>query len=194
MIAGRVMTNRIARVALAGLLVLGALACGGGASPGPPVAAAERALVLASRADKLGFAKTLASGPRGKSTADIQLEILSEWLWLRGFGGLALEDAELDGWDAPRLVTSTSSTAKVATVLRFRAPSQPPERPVPLEIELVLEGAAWRLADARLKPVPAWLTAKREEAGQEEPDTDPTLAEIAATYRPPPPTWKRDSN
>lgn len=59
--------------------MFGSTSCGGssGGSQGTPLAAAERALTLASAKDELGFAKMLARGPRGKSTANVQLEMLS---------------------------------------------------------------------------------------------------------------------
>jgi hypothetical protein len=194
--------GRISSVIVAGVLVVAALACGGsggGGGAGPPQATAERALLIASRGQKLPFAKLLASGPRGKSSADVQLEILSEWLHLRSMGALDLSDATLEGWDALRIEESTSANATVATVLRFRRPAdEPPERPVPLEIDLVMEGGRWRIADARMAPLPAWWKQRHEEnhptfpGEPPEPMTQPpTLAEIAATYRPPPPDYKR---
>lgn len=134
----------------------------------------------------------LASGPRGGSTAGIQLEILSEWLWLRAAAPLGVEDAELQGWDALKLESATT----VTTVVRFRRAGQ--DHPVPLEIELVQEGGAWKISDARMAPLPTWYkTAHEEPIDPFEPGSPtkiaklPTLAEIAATYRPPPPDWKR---
>lgn len=179
------------------------LACskGGGGSPGTPVAAAERALTLASQKDELGFAKMLASGPRGKSSAKVQLERLSYWLWLRWAGALDLISADLEGWDAPRGVTETPTNATVATVLRFKSSLfDPPERPVPLEIDLVVEGGAWRIAEARVKPTPTWFLGDYDQQVEQarvlgEPPPDPpkapTLAEIADSYRPPPPNQER---
>jgi hypothetical protein len=190
------------RSALVLLLVVLASGCDGGSSGGAassPLGAAENALTLASRGEALALAKTLASGPRGKAEVDIQLEMLGEWLLLRAGGGARLGGTTLEGWDALRLEDSTSATATVATVLRFRHPTEAPlDRPVPLEIDLVHEGGAWRIADARMKPLPGWFEKLHEDEHPPFPGETPepvqppnSLAEIAGTFRPPPKNWKR---
>jgi hypothetical protein len=180
---------------LAALAVLLALAaCGGSDAADSPQAATDRALKLAARGDKVGFARTLASGPRGASTADVQLEILSEWLWMRGLSGIGLDDCVLDGWDPPQVTPGNNPTILVTTVLHFRHPTaQPAERPLPLEVDLVVEGGKYRIADARVPTIPAWYRAHLTDAGVPtgERVTLPSLVQLAAAYRPPPPDFKR---
>ena len=72
---------------------------------------------------------------------------------------------------------------------------------MPVEIDLVVEDGAWRIADARMKPTPTWFLgdyaeqvemARRIGEAPPDPPRSPTLAEIAESYRPPPPNWKRE--
>src|SRR5262245_49989835 len=121
-------------------LVLLLSACGSRASD-TPQAATERAIKLAVKRDKIGFARTLAASARGGATADIQLEILSEWLWLRSFDGMGLGEATLESWDPPEVTPGNKPTVQVTTTLHFRHPTAPNERPLAIEVELVKEGS-----------------------------------------------------
>lgn len=174
------------------LAVAMTLAACGKDAPERPEAVVERALTLIARDDGVAFTRTLAPEARNGAESDYQRERL--WAWLKDRA--QLDTVELDGWDAPRAGSPSGSTAQVLTIVRVRVPdAEPPERPVPLLVDLTRAGDHWLITNVKMTPLPAWYTAHSADdelhiPGEPPPPPrppPPDLAFYAAAFRVPPP-------
>jgi hypothetical protein len=176
------------RALVAGLVVI-AISCSGNQPRGTPAGAVDHALTTAKDGEGARVAQMLAKPLRGKAVAENQLGALGYWLWMRCAQKLQLASAAFVGWDPPQVARASGGTATVTTTLHFHALGDTSDHPLPLVVDLAVEGGYWRITNAHVEPVPAWFVTAQQEAASygADPPELVDLATAAASFRAPPP-------
>jgi hypothetical protein len=170
-------------------VVLVAASCGGSEPRGTPAGAVDHTLTMAKNGEHARAAQMLSKSLRGKAHRPNQLGALGYWVWMKSTAKLELASDTFVGWDPPQLARASAGTATVTTTLHFDPLGPESDHPLPLVVDLAVEGDYWRIANARVEPVPAWLVTAQKEAEQYggDPPEIVDLATIADTFRAPPP-------